>query len=442
MPLQVGEALSVDCSFGSAGGKAVPFIAAAGTRHRHPWLFQLTCGAEGRLEVKPSKGQALKAFEIQLVSTTTGECEQSLRASFSGRCGESRWTGDARAGASKTSLERTGGEQMFGQDGKTHGGGAVGKPEMEALERRISHLQHSVFWEEVFDTIKTEALVDGKDGWMVHQDARCDSNARGDPKAFVMREGVTKIEVGAKRRSLSESSREPPRVTWDTGTRVVHVMDDEVMVEMNSQYLLGYRLVSGDAERDGLREKPSACDSLAMEDIPPRISRSEREEERSLASLCQLALLYCGSVIRQRQAQVQTAISVDRDKGKATPPLPADSAVGRASAGKKPASTSTWKAVGRVLVHHVARSKVSSTLGNLPNVLLSKDKECDVCPVNCLHVRMWFGRPLVPVLHPEVRAHGLNDAEIKLSTSLHGMYMTHLSCVSCAGRGRGSECES
>eukprot|EP00752_Nemacystus_decipiens_P013488 g11947.t1 len=170
VPLQVGEALCVDCSFGSAGGRPVPNTAAAGSRHRHPWLFQLTCGDDGQLKAQPSSMQHLKAFEVQLISVATGACEHSLRASFPA-------SSNARDSA-------VAGEEIKAEPSVSNGGGMpeVGRLgdlgdiqiQMGDLEQHISRQQHSVFWEEVFETLKAEALVDGKDGWLVHQDERCD----------------------------------------------------------------------------------------------------------------------------------------------------------------------------------------------------------------------------------------------------------------------------
>lgn len=345
MPLQVGEALSVDCSFGSAGGQSVPFTAAAGTRHRHPWLFQLSCGEGGRLKVQPSNARCLNAFEVQLVSVATGECEHAVRASFPG----SNDQGD-RAGN---------GERVLESPSSSNRGGV---PEVEGwsdiqmgqLEQQICRLQHSVFWEEVFETLKAEALRDGKDGWMAHQDAR-----NGD--GVVTPEAVGRIEEGTKRRLVCLNPQ-GTKSARNAGARVAHVLDDEVMVEMDSHFLLGYRLVSGESASRASSGGSlfSAGGNSCAEDT------SRGPERRQSASLCQLALLYCGSLVRQQQRdQVVTArgSGSTKDNGREVGAwIPAGSAGGRAgkgTTGRHLSAACTWKSVRRVLLHHLFRSEVS-----------------------------------------------------------------------------------
>ncbi|CAM9166984.1 unnamed protein product [Scytosiphon promiscuus] len=237
VPLQVGEALSVDCSFGSAGGRPVPSTAAAGTRHRHPWLFQLRCGDRGRLEAQPSNAQCLKALEVQLVSVATGVCDYSLRASFPGKGDEC----DRTAAPEEQVRQPRQASSDVGVPGRGRHGD--GDDQMEHLEQHILRLQHSVFWEETFETLKAEALIDGKDGWRVHQDTRCNSDLAGRIAVAGSSESAGRVESGAKRRLMGVDPREMPTSAWNAEARVVHVLDDEVMVEMDNQYLLGYRLV-------------------------------------------------------------------------------------------------------------------------------------------------------------------------------------------------------
>lgn len=350
VPLQVGEALCVDCSFGSAGGQPVPNTAAAGSRHRHPWLFQLTCGEGGQLKAQPSEIQHLKAFELQLVSVATGSCEHSLRASFP----TSRDGGDSAV---------AGEEQRAEQPAISNGGGmpAVGgmgeiQIQMDELEQHISRQQHSVFWEEVFETLKAEALVDGKDGWLVHQDARCADHVAHGANHNMAPDVVGRMDAGAKRRLVSLSPRGTTPGGRTTGARVVHVLDDEVMVEMNSHFQMGYRLVSG----------PRSSAARAGGSCTAEMDRSHATERKQAASLCQLALLYCGSLVRQQQrAQVFARRGpgsnggVGREVGAQIAAGAAEGRAGNGTAGGHSSAASIWKAVRLVLLHHLFRSEVN-----------------------------------------------------------------------------------
>lgn len=354
MPLQVGEVLCVDCSFGSAGGRAVPNTAAAGSRHRHPWLFQLTCGEGGQLEAQPSSMQHLKAFEVQLVSVVTGACEHYLRASFpaSGDGGDSAVAGEERRAKPPPSVSNGGGTPEVEELGEL---GDI-QIQMGELEQHISRQQHSVFWEEVFENLKAEALVDGKDGWLVHQDARCGDDVGATRR--VAPDVVERMDAGAKRRLVSLSPRGTAVSRRTAGARVVHVLDDEVMVEMNSHFQLGYRLVSGPC-LSGARAEGS-CTAEEQD-------RSGASERMQAASLCQLALLYCGSLIRQQQrAQVVarrddgSKSAVGQEVGARIPAGAAGGKVGNGTAGGHLSAASTWKSVRRVLLHHLFRSEVST----------------------------------------------------------------------------------
>lgn len=368
VPLQVGEALCVDCSFGSAGGRPVPNTAAAGSRHRHPWLFQLTCGEGGQLKAQPSSIQHLKAFEVQLVSVVTGACQHSRRASFAASSGEgdSAVAGEERRAEPEAPSVSNGGgvPEVKGLDGI--------QIQMDELEQHLSRQQHSVFWEEVFDTLKAEALVDGKDGWLVHQDARCGDDVGAELK--VAPDGVGRMDGGAKRRLVCLSPRGTSISGRTAGARVVHVLDDEVMVEMNSHVQLGYRLVPGQC-LSGARAEGSRT---AAKD------RSEASERAQAASLCQLALLYCGSLVRQHQ-RTQVAArrgsgSNGRDVGVLVPASAASSRMSNGTAGGHLSASSTWKAVRRVLLHHLFRSEV-----RLFSCVLAESR-CEKCQPIYSHV--------------------------------------------------------
>lgn len=352
MPLQVGEALSVDCSFESAGGHSMPSTASAGTRHRHPWLFQLTCGEGGQLEAEALKGRPLKIFQVQVVSATTGLCEHSLKASFPVRedaCWRKR-TGEA---SSREAGGVNGGSVSECEDG--------GSAHMDLLEQHIARLQHSVFWEEAFETIKAEALIDGKNGWLAHQDARCGS--AGAPG------GISSVGVGAKRRLLNVGQRGTTGTERAAEPRVVHVMDNEVMVEMNDQYLLGYRLLSGEPRSDGSSTASAASSPCAQGDASSENDGLEGSRQERLVSLCQLATLYCGSLLRQKQQQTQAEAAkpseskAETSRQKVTATL-TESGVGVGTSVRMSTMGSTWKSVGRVLRHHIFRMEVSRHLGS------------------------------------------------------------------------------
>lgn len=352
VPLQVGEALCVDCSFASAGGKSVPFIAAAGSRHRHPWLFQLTCGEGGQLKAQPSSTQCLKAFEVQLVSVVSGECEYSLRACF---------TAGSDAGYNAQSSSEAQGQDppLISNGGGMHEEDGSGDPQMGQLEQQIYRLQHSVFWEEVFETLKAEALVDGKDGWPAYHDAKGANDVGSNGKAAIGSEAVGRIEEGAKRRLVSLSPQGIAASAENAGARVVHVLDNEVMVEMDTDSLLSFKLVTGESESGSAAS--SACTGGSSSG-----GKSEGSKTEQSASLCQLALLYCGSLVRQQQrARVAAGRGssskgdVGRKVGAWVPAGAAGSKAGNAKKGGHLAAPSTWKSVRRVLVHHVFRSEVS-----------------------------------------------------------------------------------
>lgn len=351
MPLQVGEPLCVDCSFGSAGGRSVPVTAAAGTRHRHPWFFQLTCGEGGRLEAEPQKGQCLKALEVQLVSATSGACEHSLRTSF-----PSRHDCQDKAGGVVEEVHRKSNGKVL--------------PEREAtgdtvqLEQCIARLQHSVFWEEVFETIKAEALSDGKDGWPVRQDTRCGKDAVGADKA--PRDCEARIQQAeGKRRLVSVSSQGTTSVARDGGTRVVHVMDDEVMVEMDDQYLVGYRLVSGEGGSVEEVSSPTSAADADGDDLAAESCGESWDKGPGLAALCELALLYGASLIRQNQLdQVETVGSLgsphsENAREARAVPTTADGGAGTGTSGRPSTSVGcTWQSIGSVLLHHSFRTEV------------------------------------------------------------------------------------
>lgn len=354
VPLQVGEPLSVDCSFGSAGGSSVVSTAAAGTRHRHPWLFQLSCGEGGRLEAEQEKAQSLKAFEVQLVSSTTGACEHSLRASFPAK----RVRCDGGAGAEEEEEQPT----PTSNGGCKAGAGKRGNAHMDHLQQHISRLQHSVFWEEVFETIKAEALVDGKDGWLAHPDARSGSDATGNRKAPG---GIARIEAGSKRRLVSFTSRGTANVARNAGVRVVHVMDDEVMVELDNNHLLGYRLVSSETGPHDSKGGPAASVACTEGGVSADQGKVEGPAGEKLGSLCQLALLYCGSLIRQKQQTQGDAESPPgsnapsgREVGARVAATAAESGARDGTREGHSSATSTWKSVGRVLLHHIFRTEV------------------------------------------------------------------------------------
>ncbi len=355
VPLQVGEALCVDCSFGSAGGKSVPFTAAAGSRHRHPWLFQLKCGEGGQLKVQPSSTQGLKAFEVQLVSVATGACQHSLRPSFS--------AGSDGGNRVDSALEEQGQEPSPTSNGRNvHeevGPGDMSR-QMDQLEQQLSRLQHSVFWEEVFETLKAEALIDGKDGWPAHQNATGANDVGGNGKVAMGKEAVGRIEEGAKRRLVNLSPQGVVATSaQNAGARVVHVLDNEVMVEMDNDFLLGYKLVSGESV------SRSAASSLCAGGTSSG-EKSEGSKRTQSTLLCRLALLYCGSLVRQQQrtqvAASWSSSSKSDDVGRKVGAwIPTGSAGGKARNAKNGgggAAPSTWKAVRRVLVHHVFRSEV------------------------------------------------------------------------------------
>lgn len=340
MPLQVGEALSVDCSFGSAGGRAIPFTAAAGTRHRHPWLFHIRIGGGGRLDAEPRKGQRLKALEVQLKSATTGSCEHSFRTRFPGR--------QSRNDSATERLSPT----TNGTDESSNDGSAS----IVQLEKYIARLQNSVFLEEVFATVKAEAVIDGKDGWPARQDPRANTDSDHPSKSTDVGMVGSK-ETKGKRRLVSVNPEGVRRgAIGAAGTRVVHVMDDEVVVEIDNQHLLGYRLIQ---DGNGIWEE--GClngDATDTQACDPEVDVSGVKGS-SLAPLCRLALLYCASIVRHKQCSVE-------GNNHLQPPVGA--IIESEGVVRKTAKESSWKSVVRVLAHHVFRAEVSASIFAANNV--------------------------------------------------------------------------
>ena len=149
---------------------------------------------------------------------------------------------------------------------------------------------------------------------------------------------------------------------------MVHVMDDEVMVELDNKHLLGYRLLSSETEPNEAKEGPAASVACTQADISADQDRSEGAEGGELHSLCQLALLFCGSLIRQRQQTQAGAESPPGSSAQSGRELGARVAASSAEPGARDgarerhsSATSTWKSVGRVLLHHIFRTEVSNT---------------------------------------------------------------------------------
>lgn len=291
----MGEALAVDCSFGSAGGRPVPSTQTAGTRHRHPWLFQVVSGKAGKLEAGSQQRDYLQTFEIQLVSALTGRCESSLRTSFPARC-----CGRERGRVKTTGEVRT--QPVVKTETDTCDADKVVVNDLERLEQGIARVHHSVFWEEVFESIKAESLVAGRNGWLAHHDERSDSASAATKCAPKVDGEMTGAGTGAKRRLVNGTARSTMAgVQQASGMPVVHVMDNEVMVRMDNEYLLGYKIVPAGDESEAVsnprREKPScAPDHLHAEG---HMLRELKDQHKT--SLCRLALLYGGSLLRQHQ---------------------------------------------------------------------------------------------------------------------------------------------
>ncbi|CAM9235547.1 unnamed protein product, partial [Choristocarpus tenellus] len=224
VPLQVGEALAVDCSFGSAGGTPVPYEADAGMRHKHPWLVQLICGEGGKLEVGPRRGHPLMTLEVQLIEANTGVCQCSAFAQEAWDVVNGTWDGPLSAD-----------EGCVSSGCSTSG--------LDRLCQHLVQVQHSVFWEEVFEAIKAEALVNGKQGWLAQKDSHCSGDLTSGNTEFSPIAGS--VLVAGTKRKVTEGSWEPggPDKRRAT-TQVVHVMDDEVRVNLDGEHLLGFRLVT------------------------------------------------------------------------------------------------------------------------------------------------------------------------------------------------------
>lgn len=353
MPLQVGEPLAVDCSFGSAGGRPVPSTAAAGTRHRHPWLFQLVCGEGGRLEGGSQREHPLKIFEVQVLSAITGLCETSLRANFSMRCCASEERTEGVAWENR----KIRGVKDMGSVSAAHD---CDSGRLNTLEQHIARLQHRVFWEEVFETIKGEALVDGRDGWLAHHDARGGLGVLATQSGPKSHGTVASSGAGSKHRLVSGSGRGVSTGEQDAAAPVVHVLDDEVMVKMDNQFLLGYRLVPDGGTSEVPSEPIVACDTRAAND-----ARARAYSAKGLTSLCRIALLYSASLLRQRQqVQAEARLSdLNPEADGEDVRGPATSVGDRWRPGTSgqilSCSKSIWSSVGQVLRHQLFCKEVS-----------------------------------------------------------------------------------
>lgn len=360
MPLQVGEALAVDCSFGSAGGQPVPSTQVVGSRHRHPWLFQIVSGPGGRLEEESRTGHGLETFEVQVVSAATGLCERSLRSDFSTQC----YGAERETGAADKSRQKVVGSSgvRLGDDDES----GIGQ-QLDKLEESIVRLHHSVFWHEMFETIKAEALVDGRNGWLAYHDARGEAVNRADQRSAVLDGGAAnKRQWGrTSRRLIRGNARGSATSEQETEVYVVHVLDDEVMVKMDNQYLLGYKLISDGIERNV--DKVATMRSLYTADgACAGAPETQVWGAKSLLATSKLALLYGGSLLRQHQ-------QAQEDAGKAPQSHPdageeermqvandsfASSRDRIAPLDGPPSKVRLWASVGEVLRHQLFCKKV------------------------------------------------------------------------------------
>lgn len=350
----MGEALAVDCSFGSSGGRPVPSTQAAGTRHRHPWLFQIVSGEAGQVKAGSPGRDCLKTFEVQLVSAVTGRCERSRRANFTQRCsGRER----ANTGAAEGVREKPAG----GTNTETSDASEGGTDELDRLEQGIARLHHSVFWEEVFDSIKVESLVDGRNGWLAHHKERSDSGSAATQSASKLDGANTGTGAGTKRRLMSSGAKGMLTGEHDSGVPVVHVMDDEVMVRMDSQHLLGYKLVPDGAGPDLMSKSKNVKSSCAPDRLDAEEQRLQELGDQRFTSLCRLALLYGGSLLRQHQqinAQASKAAESTSDRGgvgrmRVATGSSAGSGSGAVLSGRPSTKAGLWGSVGGVLRHQL-----------------------------------------------------------------------------------------
>lgn len=357
----MGETLAVDCSYDGEGANPSPPAAPAAARQRHPWVFHLARGPEGRLEADATQGQ-LKTLEVQLISASSGLCESSLRAAFP------TWRRDDREETPDT----------VGDWKAEHMGIEPGTQDpLDTLEQQIARVQHSVFWGEVFECIKAEAVVLGRHGWLAHQ-GRISGGAHGhgsrQEASGAAAEGTPSAGAGTKRRlaasgSVANSARDVG------GEQVIHVLDDEVMVKMNNRFLLGYRLVpSGDAagRRDEARRKETTC---AAHGAGVQASSPDGGKDSDLTSLCRLALFYSGSMLRQLHG-TRAAAGGSSLEAKNTPNRPGQPIVkaeasvfsggsgrpGAGGSGRSPAGAGDiWRSVARVLRHMLFFKEVRQT---------------------------------------------------------------------------------
>ncbi|CAM9547405.1 unnamed protein product [Discosporangium mesarthrocarpum] len=302
VPLQVGEALAVDCSYGSAGGTPVPYDAAAGMRHKHPWLVQLICGEGGKLEAGPRGGHPLMTMEVQVIAASTGICLSSASAEIP----KEKEPPDIYEGLStRETLKQEGDEGC--------GGAAEG---LEAGVRKLTYhlvcVQHSVYWEEVFEAIKAEALANGKQGWVAH---RVPQGTDGSPVGAV-KDGhsilsdascnAEKQKYLQGRKGNKEAGRMDRR---QASANVVHIGDDEVRVKLDHDHLLDYRLVAQTQnEKDGSTVGMAAGRHL-------RSGEAWRRENGDHYALCRLALLCGGSLLRLHQKQRQGNMTGANERG-------------------------------------------------------------------------------------------------------------------------------
>lgn len=346
IPLQVGEALSVDCSYGSAGGRPAPSTTTADTRHGHPWLLKLVCGEGGRLQAASTPQGRLKTFKIQLISAFSGLCESSIEATHP------VWHGDEQRTLNHETSTETEGEGVTEHDGFHESG----RGHFDRLEQHLVRMQHSVFWEEVFETIKAEALVDGRHGWLAH-------HKRPDVSDSPMRGSLESMGFAMKRRLTNGGTVFSEQGVWG---QVVHVMDDEVMVKMNNQYLLVYRLLPSDDVSEPRSKLRGANLIRSADEARTQIVGREGAGHPTLASLCKLALFYSASLLRQHQridpprwATLEPRAAIGQ-QGEALPlDGPASSRITGGNSGRTSPEGSIWRSAAQVLRHLLFCKEVS-----------------------------------------------------------------------------------
>ncbi|CAM9277902.1 unnamed protein product [Phaeothamnion confervicola] len=404
LPLRVGEPLAVDCSYASAGGIAggsssgnggsgdvvsggVEWMT-AGASAAGGWRVILRPDADGSLSCVIGEKDSLKT--LQVVVAYIGPDGNAVVESVST---------EASAGASGSAAVA----------GPVAGAAAGGVD--NAVEQRLRRVRHSAFCEELLAAVKIEAQSTcpqwiGVVGMAPVTVAEAGSASKEASLGAGL--GDAAAALAARRRkfdsAVSSGTRQDNHATAVShvlaaaapsaagNATVVHVLDEEVCVQISDQHTVTFRLVdapafSGSARPTGSAEASFVLDAagvaraaaVAADANGGSAAVGDDTQRAELRLLCRLVLLHSNCLLREGQrvraasaAAAAAAAAVAREKERTalalmSGPHAARMAAKMAAEGERPTKVPAAAAVTlppvlmpvvAVLRHHVFRADV------------------------------------------------------------------------------------